>query len=479
MDNAVNMRLEEATIVASIPPDRHHRYNPLTGWWYFTGTHWEMDRSKSEIAATIALTIENIREAYSKAEGVHDSVRKAANSYYKLTATRIKQVLSYLELLPSYVDENIGINPPEWLINTKAGVLDLRSGEVSEHSPNYNFTTIVDAEYTPEKASERWQSFLDSSLPNPDVQKYLQETLGYALTGDRRHENILLFSGSGRNGKGVLLQTISEILGNEPMAVTTDPSVFNRGTGSARFGTARWVNARFIIVTELGAYTAGGSRTTEMLKSIAGGDRITAEHKGKPQFDFQPKGLVVISTNNRPSFTYDDDAFWARVRSIYFPNSYIGREDPTLKPDLIGDPNNRNVIFTWLVDGARAVIERDRNSEHVPMIVKAQTEEMRSQTDNIYRFVSQMLDSVSATDEDFIANETLYNMYLLWCKEEHVRETSRALFLDRVERYTDARRDQLSQAEASRRNLPRQRVVFGIKWSEEAREAFSLEDLFK
>jgi hypothetical protein len=97
-----------------------------------------------------------------------------------------------------------------WLLNTPDGVVDSHTGKLREHRPDDYMTKQTAA--SPAGACPMWKKFLkEVTGGDEELQKYLQRITGYFLTGETYEQELFFFYGSGGNGKGVWVQTISGI----------------------------------------------------------------------------------------------------------------------------------------------------------------------------------------------------------------------------------------------------------------------------
>jgi putative DNA primase/helicase len=99
-----------------------------------------------------------------------------------------------------------------WLLNTPAGIIDLRTGETRARRPD-DYVTKVTA-VTPDGDCPLWKRFL-AKVTNGDaeLQSFLQRMAGYALTGSTREHALFFAHGTGGNGKGVFLNTLTAVMG--------------------------------------------------------------------------------------------------------------------------------------------------------------------------------------------------------------------------------------------------------------------------
>jgi hypothetical protein len=98
-------------------------------------------------------------------------------------------------------------------LNTQAGIVDLNTGELHPAAPEGYCTKITAV--APAGECPRWLTFLDE-ITGGDMalQGYLKRLCGYALVGEVVEHILAFLYGTGGNGKGVFLNTITGILGD-------------------------------------------------------------------------------------------------------------------------------------------------------------------------------------------------------------------------------------------------------------------------
>jgi putative DNA primase/helicase len=99
-----------------------------------------------------------------------------------------------------------------WVLNTPAGIVDLRSGQMHRHRPDAYMTKIT--AIAPGGDCPLWLAFLIRVTDgDAELIAFLQRMAGYALTGSTREHALFFAYGTGGNGKGVFLNTLTAILG--------------------------------------------------------------------------------------------------------------------------------------------------------------------------------------------------------------------------------------------------------------------------
>ena len=115
---------------------------------------------------------------------------------------------------------------------------------------------------------------------------YLQRVFGYCLSGSTREHALFFFYGTGGNGKGTLLNTVSDLLNN--YAVTASTSVFTESKYDAHpTELASLMNARLVVAQE----TDEGKKH-EIVESVKNGSVVTWQHINlHGEYDFSDTNL--------------------------------------------------------------------------------------------------------------------------------------------------------------------------------------------
>jgi putative DNA primase/helicase len=186
---------------------------------------------------------------------------------------------------------------------------------------------------------------------------YLRRLFGYAVSGSVREHAFVVFHGTGRNGKGVLVEALQRVLG--PLASPIPPEMLldqgrvrNSAGPSPDIKSLQGLRLAFAAETDQGRRFSAGA-----VKRLSGGDSISARNPhDRAQSTFQPSHLLILATNFRPKANADDPAFWARMHLVDFPLSFVERPaapnerpvDRTLEEKLLAEGPG---ILAWLVRG--------------------------------------------------------------------------------------------------------------------------------
>jgi P4 family phage/plasmid primase-like protien len=280
-------------------------------------------------------------------------------------------------------DERVAVTHDEWnpdpfLLGTPGGAVDLRTGKMRPATPEDRITKQTAV--TPKRGPcPLWMAFLDQAT-NGDkgLQKALKKIVGYSLTGDIREHALFFIAGSGGNGKGVFLNTVTRIAGE--YATTAAMDTFT-ATHSDRHPTdlAMLNGARLVTASE----TEDGKQWAEArIKQLTGGDPITARFMRKDYFTYKPEFKLLIIGNHKPALRNVDDAMRRRLWIILF-NHKPANPDKELEKKLESEWPQ---ILAWAIDGCREWLEEGLTQ---PDVVKEATAEYFADQDLVGQWMGE------------------------------------------------------------------------------------------
>lgn len=244
------------------------------------------------------------------------------------------------------------LGAPEGTVATPEGLLDLRERDTEPLTPDHLAVRQTGASYSDSAKCPEWESFLDESIRGEEDLLKFQEYAGYCLWHHAQPFGKALFLvGPTDSGKGTALKTIQAVLGEENVASET---LFDLMQG--RWGAAQLYGKMANIRNEV---TPGGLKNVQQFKEMTGGgDRMSAEFKGKDKFRFSVTQKFLFATNQVPSIEYADEAFYNRLLFVRFPNTVPESEkDPNLLETLTAE---RAGILRWMLDGLERLLDNEQ-----------------------------------------------------------------------------------------------------------------------
>jgi putative DNA primase/helicase len=302
-----------------------------------------------------------------------------------------------------------------WLLGTPEGTVDLRTGKLSPpKTTDYitKITAVAPSDKPPRDSCPMWLTILNRiTNGNEKLQNYLQRMCGYCLTGSTQEDALFFGYGKGRNGKSLLMRTVSGIL--KDYHETASMEMFTVTYGERHpTDLAQLRGARLVTAVE----TEDGKRWAEAkLKQMTGGDPITARFMRQDPFTYIPQFKLLFIGNHKPAIRNVDEAIAARMNLIPF-TVFIPKEerDPGLFDKLKGERNEWPGILRWMIDGC---LQWQRVGLDPPKIVADATKEYLEDQDTIQNFFNDCCVIKKGEDDTF---EHIWDGYIDWC--ENCRE---------------------------------------------------------
>ena len=236
------------------------------------------------------------------------------------------------------------------------------------------------------------------------LQLFLQRVFGYSLTGITRDHALFFAYGTGGNGKGVCLNTMTGVLGDY---ATTSPMETFTASASERHPTdlAMLRGARLVTAQET---EEGRNWAESKIKSLTGGDPITARFMRQDFFTFTPQFKLLIAGNHKPGLRNVDEAMRRRFHLIPFTVTIPATErDPALPEKLKSEWPG---ILKWAIHGC---LDWQRVGLDPPPAVTRATAEYLDDEDSFALWMSECL----APDErNFETAATLYGSWTVWAE---------------------------------------------------------------
>jgi putative DNA primase/helicase len=312
----------------------------------------------------------------------------------------------------------------EMLLGVNGGTVDLTTGLMISSDPNHfitKSTSIAPAD------TEDCPLFLDFihkiNLQDREMVDFEQRWLGYCLTGSIKEHKMFFGYGTGRNGKSTLLELISHIMGEYAKAAGIETFVESRND---RHPTeiAKLMGARFVTATE----TQEGRHWNESrLKSLTGGDTVSARFMRRDEFEFVPGFKINIVGNNLPQLRNVDDAMRSRMCLVPF-TLYVPEEERDL--DLgMKLRSEAPGILRWCITGC---LEWQRHGLMVPQSIRAATTEYLDSQDVLTEWMATCCEVRLGNLDLWAQLGALYESYKAFCLESGDEPMGRRTFSERL-----------------------------------------------
>ena len=406
------------------------------GWLVWDGKRWEpsdkralsvavaytdemLDRARQENKAAL-LSLAKIQASFDAQEEGTDpaAIRKAkaacsAAKAYLAHAEKSRgnsRLAAFLEVSTAFFCIDLSecdANPDE--MNTPAGIVNLKSGQIRANDPAAYCTHITAAE--PGKGNAgMWDSFLNTVTQGDEsIKSFLQMTAGMSLFGTVYHEGIMIAYGGGRNGKSTFYNALGAVLGDYAGNVDAQTIISGYGNVGAALATMR--GKRLVISGEL---EKGKALSTATLKRVASTDQLVIEHKYKDPETVRPSHSMVLFTNVLPSVASNDNGTWRRITIIPF-NAIIPKENCISNYAETLARVAGGAILQWAIDGA-VMFAKNGYRLDIPDVIEQETENYRAQEDIMENFLSDCC--VTGNPNDRTPSAILYALYKDWANRK-------------------------------------------------------------
>lgn len=404
------------------------RYVAVWGRWLFwTGARWEPDEKLLHLTRTrdyLRRRADSLVRAASgggmpgvdveKAEAIAKTLRSAQTVAHVTGLARSNDDLAATVTI---------WDADPWMLSTPAGLVDLRTGALKAPDPLTFCTKCTIVSPAPAGTpAPVWQAFLERIFRHDlELIAFMQRALGYALTG-LTTEHVLLFAwGQGGNGKGVLLNTAARILGDYAAVAPSDLLLV---TQSDRHpcDMAMLRGARLATAQEL---APGRAWDEPKLKSLTGGDPITARFIRQDFFTYEPQFTLILAGNHKPGFKSVDEAIRRRVLLVPFlQNIPEAERNKNLAEELKAE---WPAILRWMIDGCLAW---QQHGLAPPASVREASEDYLAAEDVLGQWLEERC--VIAGSIEFTRAKSLYTDWKGWCEQAGLPAGSAKAFSQRL-----------------------------------------------
>lgn len=241
-----------------------------------------------------------------------------------------KDVYSFLLMEPDIsIDE---ANPDEKLLAFYNGLLDLSTGKLLPHNPQYFTTYCLNCHLlTPDIPADCpvFECFLNDITGGDRVMIIrIWEIIGYCLTPDILGKAMFVFQGVPNSGKSILSDLISSFFPPDKVSALDIHALKQQFAMSELEGKALCISAD-LPNAPLDAISASN------IKKLTGRDIVSADKKYSTRKQFKFFGKIIAVTNYPLFTTRKDDGFEQRVIAVPFLYSVAPEKRVDLLPRLL------------------------------------------------------------------------------------------------------------------------------------------------
>lgn len=415
----------------------------LDSWLYWHNGQWLGDTKASAVRHLATLLAGDV---YAEAAG--NIMESATYVKWARKCAEVRTATNTVTLLSLYPDMRISateLNTDPMLagLDGARSVLDLRTGHVRPARPADLITKSLGvAAVGRVDGSSRWLSFVSEIFcGDRHLADWMQRWCGYCLTGSTREEIMVFAYGMGRNGKGTFFESVARVLGE--YVATVPSSTFDATHGGGGEGAtpqlAKLQGARMVLSSETNADTPVNE---SLIKSMTGGDAITARPMYANPLTFYPQFKINVQGNHKPMIRGMDVGVWSRIKLVPFLRIFSDEErDRSLKARFKDEAEH---ILAWMLEGC--LRWQQMGLSDIPVAISSATAEYKDEMDIMGEWVRERC--IESSDVSSMAS-VLYASYRDWAEKNGHKYPMTAQSFGR--RLSD-------------RGLHRQRIASGSLW---------------
>jgi putative DNA primase/helicase len=385
------------------------RWTPGMGWMHDEGTHWKRDEHLIRF----------------------DLARKAARSQAMLADAKVRKAITSAKTVNALLflaqsDPDIVVPASQWdndplMLNTPAGLVDLRTGKLHERNRAQYLTQIARVSPDNQQTTENWLRFISDVFNNDaDTIEFVQRMCGYCLSGDRREQKLFFAHGQGSNGKSTLLDILMWIMGSYALKLPTTVLMMTK-TDRHPTELAQLHGKRLAVSNEL---EEGSFWAEARIKELTGDETLTARFMRQDNFTFTMSHKHLIAGNHKPRLKGGDPAMARRMVLLPFLQKFEGRAKDIKLPEKL--KAEAPGIMAWIIDGARKWYA---DGLAIPSNVEDASRDYMAEHDDIAMWMEECCKVENGT---FAKSSDLYASFRRWKRARGEHEPSQTVWGEKI-----------------------------------------------
>lgn len=400
-------------------------------WYYFDGNKWcEMDAAYKifsllnnemvnqflKMAATFSIKATTMDG--DEKDKMIKANKECMNVSLKIRSSSFKKsVLEELLILyydPTFISK---LDEARHLVCFDNGVLDMnsmifRQGRPEDYislSTNINYIEYDENNETIKDVYD----FIRTILPEQDMFTYVLKFLASCLAGHSPDEKIHIWTGSGSNGKSLLINLMMLTIGT--YSTTLSISLLTQRRAASNAATPELADTkgrRFAVFQEP---DNNDSINVGFMKELTGNDKIKARKLFRDPIEFYPQFKPVLTCNRLPNIPSNDGGTWRRIRVTPFEMKFV--DNPKEDYERVIDRKLKEKLPLWREAFMSILIHQYTiyKTEGIvePQKVLQYTKRYESESDIYSDFIAGMIRK--STDSEFNILD-LWKLFGIWYK---------------------------------------------------------------
>lgn len=369
-----------------------------------------------------------VQESCGSAKQLESKEKNIGNVIYQLEDTTFKNKVM-TEAAEIFHNANFlkMLNSKHNLIGFNNGVYDLDTDTFRNGKPSDFVTLTTGYDYRPldlnsdadRNALAQCEEFIRTIFTDPDLRYYMKKVLGSCLHGDILVQAFYVWTGSGGNGKGILIELLKHTLGEYVTSVNVTMLTGKRTDCVAANPELYQTNGvRFVHVDEP---ENNATLNTGLIKNITGGEEVKVRTLYGEPIQFKPQFALNMLCNAKPKLPdANDGGLKRRLRIVPFNSKFVMWPNKNNPLEFKIDYSLQAKLPTWKFAFFHMLKESYKlymlEGLQEPDIVLRETDHYFKSNDIYTEFTDDVL---KERKNGTIRIRELYDIFTMWFSENH------------------------------------------------------------
>lgn len=409
-------QLEEAELLNKLFASRWKFNATLNRWMRYESGKWNADdKSEKSLAVEVGRKLKTIYNKF-KALLINDIDPKEADKKEKAFNSRMVKIsgsgylVGLCKLMESNAVNENDMNRDPYVLNCKNGELNLKTGELTPHNPGSNLSRQCLAFYDPRaEPAHEFKKFISYILEDDEQMiTFFQTWAGICLSGVTDWQAFIYAYGGGSNGKSTIAKVLLSLLGDYASMIDIEV-IMGTGKSTDDYKIAMTKGSRLVVGSEI---SKGYAMNEAKIKSITGGDTITARPIfGKP-IEFEPTAKYFFYGNHKLTVKGQDEGIWRRIYMTEFMRPIKNKKAMTEVMRIF--EKEFSGILNWCFEGFQRFYNAG-NTIDKPQVIARATEQYKRESDMLADFIEEEL-SETPSDSHFLYLDDIFRKYASFCE---------------------------------------------------------------
>ena len=307
-------------------------------------------------------------------------------------------------------------------LNFKNGIYHIETKAFTPHTPDFKSIVQIPVNYDPSiTEGPETDKFLHSLLlGNQDDIGMLWTIVGCAMSQKVLIKKVVIFYGPTHTGKSTVLDWIEGVLGIENCSSESLQALDNE---DKTYAAAELYGKLANLSADVSPKVLAGDR----IKRISAGDKITAQQKYVPAFQFRSHASMFAAGNTLPTSKDKTSGQMDRVLPIHCKNQHLTNANPN-QLSLLTQPRELSYAVNKGLEAMHRFIENGARLEPTKTVQMALIDYERKNNP-----VIDFLDAgFHRTADASIKEEVLWESFKTWCEEENSYLPKKGVFRESV-----------------------------------------------